>query len=154
MTWQVAQRTALPPVPRARTPCAGAMAADSLDEVPVVDLATMSAAEAASVLDAALRRYGFFYVSGHGIPEELIAQQCVPTASAQGNLTPTSAVAPPERLRPPRRAALRNPRATPRRAAPRGRTEPLGLRSALQLRVSDDDGRARREHVSGRATPR
>lgn len=54
------------------------MAADSLDEVPVVDLASMSAAEAASVLDAALRRYGFFYVSGHGMPEELIAQQCVP----------------------------------------------------------------------------
>jgi isopenicillin N synthase-like dioxygenase len=54
------------------------MAAGSLDEVPVVDLATMSAAEAAAVVDAALRRYGFFYVAGHGIPEELIAQQCAP----------------------------------------------------------------------------
>ena len=61
------------------------MAAHSpLDEVPVVDLATMSAAEATAVLDAALRRYGFFYVSGHGIPEELIAQQCVPSERAQG----------------------------------------------------------------------
>mmetsp|Transcript_1969 Transcript_1969/g.4439 ORF Transcript_1969/g.4439 Transcript_1969/m.4439 type:complete len:340 (+) Transcript_1969:91-1110(+) len=46
----------------------------SLDGVPVVDLAG-DRATAVSTLDAALRRYGFFYVSNHGITNDLSAQQ-------------------------------------------------------------------------------
>ena len=43
----------------------------------MLDLAQPAAALAWQV-DEALRKYGFFYVCNHGIPEELIAKQCVP----------------------------------------------------------------------------
>ena len=49
----------------------------------MLDLASTPAAEAAAVVDAALRRFGFFYVRNHGIPDELIAQQCAARASAR-----------------------------------------------------------------------
>jgi hypothetical protein len=54
----------------------GAAAAAALDEVPVLDLQDDTDA-AAQCMDAALRRFGFFYVRNHGIPEALLAQQCV-----------------------------------------------------------------------------
>ena len=53
-----------------------AAAAAALDEVPVLDLQDDTDA-AAQCMDAALRRFGFFYVRNHGIPEALLAQQCV-----------------------------------------------------------------------------
>ena len=48
---------------------------EGLGEVPVLDLGALSASEAAALLDSALKRYGFFYVRNHGIPEELLLQQ-------------------------------------------------------------------------------
>ena len=54
---------------------------EALGEVPVLDLGTASAADAAAQLDSALRRYGFFYVRNHGIPEALLAQQYVRRAA-------------------------------------------------------------------------
>jgi len=47
----------------------------SLGEVPVLDLGATPRADAAAVVDAALRRYGFFYVTNHGVPPALVAQQ-------------------------------------------------------------------------------
>lgn len=91
------------------------MAADALEEVPVLDLAATPAAEAAAVVDAALRRFGFFYVAGHGIPEELIAAQCVPA--------PQRRAAPPAQLDPCRRV-----RST-------GRAEPPGAPRLLRRRA-------------------
>ena len=43
----------------------------------MLDLAALSREEAARRMDAALRRFGFFYVSNHGVPQELIDSQCV-----------------------------------------------------------------------------
>lgn len=45
-----------------------------MENVPVIDLAG-DRETAVATLDAALRRYGFFYVTNHGIPSDLIRDQ-------------------------------------------------------------------------------
>lgn len=58
-------------------------AAAVVQEVPVVDLQGDRAA-AAAALDAALRRFGFFYAAGHGISDGLLAEQFEQSAALFG----------------------------------------------------------------------
>jgi hypothetical protein len=60
----------------------------ALGEVPVLDLVEMDPDAAAACMDAALRRFGFYYVRNHGIPEALLAQQCVLGARAWRSTAP------------------------------------------------------------------
>ena len=55
-------------------PAAPAGSAGRLESVPVVDMGA-PLAEAAPRVAAALRRYGFFYASNHGVPEQLLRSQ-------------------------------------------------------------------------------
>jgi isopenicillin N synthase-like dioxygenase len=45
-----------------------------IDEVPVIDLSGDQSV-VVKTLDHALRKFGFFYVTGAGIPSELVAAQ-------------------------------------------------------------------------------
>jgi hypothetical protein len=62
-------------------------AASPLGEVPVIDLLAMDSATAAAAVNAALARFGFFYVRNHGISEELLAKQCARACSSQRQRT-------------------------------------------------------------------
>ena len=58
------------------------------DRLPILDM-SRDPEDVARALNAACEQVGFFYLTNHGVPEELLRPPFVVNASAAGTIVPT-----------------------------------------------------------------